>query len=263
MTLFTLKWLATIVIFIVTVIAGIWPLRHKHKATVLHNHNHNHHTCHVFEFPKGEALATGIFLAAALLHLLPDAAKAFYEAGYEYPVPFLVASISFLLLLCLEHIGQSFYKDPTFFFSGMALLAAIILSLHSFLEGAAIGLSANLGTAILIITAVVAHKGADSIALCTQLLRSHFHLPILLLIFAIFSLMTPLGILAGGAVVSITNKHSLLTPTFNALAAGTFFYMGTLHGLDRASLIRHCCNLREFTLMLIGFIMMALVAIWA
>lgn len=75
--------------------------------------------------------------------------------------------------------------------------------------------------------------------------------------------MTPSGIFAGDWILSYSQTNSLLTPVFSSLAAGTFIYIGTLHGLDRASLIKHCCNMREFFFMLLGFTLMAIVAIWA
>ena len=74
--------------------------------------------------------------------------------------------------------------------------------------------------------------------------------------------MTPVGIFGGDWLLATTQHDSLLTPIFSSLAAGTFLYIGTLHGLERASLIRHCCNMKEFFFMLAGFMVMAIVAIW-
>lgn len=39
--------------------------------------------------------------------------------------------------------------------------------------------------------------------------------------------------------------------------------MGTLHGLERSILIKDCCNTKQYTFVIIGFALMAIVAIWA
>ena len=51
------------------------------------------------EFPIGETLATGVFLGAALLHMLPEAQSLFEKLGYHYPIALLVTGIVFLLFL--------------------------------------------------------------------------------------------------------------------------------------------------------------------
>ncbi len=216
-----------------------------------------------FEFPLGESLAGGVFLGAGLLHLLPDASQEFFKAGYTYPFSFLIAALSFLILLFLEHLSHSMKHRGHSLFLTVTLLPIIMLSLHSLLEGAAIGLAENFLTGLIIFLAIIVHKGAEGFALSINLNRSHLSRTLAILIFIFFALMTPLGIFAGSIVVSSTTAHHLLAPIFTSLAAGTFLYIGTLHGLDRASLIRHCCNLKEFMCMLFGFSVMALVAIWA
>jgi len=48
----------------------------------------------------------------------------------------------------------------------------------------------------------------------------------------------------------------------SALAAGTFLYLGTLHGLENATLVKPCCDLKRFYFVILGFGVMAVVAIW-
>jgi zinc transporter 1/2/3 len=255
MTLLSFKILAALIILLITLMGGVWPLLQK---TSLQSPK-----LPIFNFPTGEAVAAGIFLGAALLHMLPDAAQAFYQAGYDYPFPFLIAALSFLLLLSLEHISHSLKGHGNALLSSVPLLTATMLSIHSLLEGAAVGIAANFATTIIIFIAIIAHKGAASFALATHLTRSRLALPIILFAFGFFALMTPVGILAGTWVISVASSHVLLTPIFSALAAGTFLYIGTLHGLDRAILINHCGKKREFFYMLLGFAAMAVVAVWA
>jgi zinc transporter 1/2/3 len=241
MTLFSFKITAAFIIFLIALLGGLWPFVKKSKKE--------------FEFPVGESFASGIFLGAGLLHMLPDSARDFSNAGFHYPIAFLIASLGFLTLLFLEHLSNAIKNH-------IALLTLVMLSIHSLLEGAAVGLSSSLITSFMIFVAIIAHKGAASFALAINLNRSKLSQPVLWIGFGLFALMTPLGIFGGDWVNSTTQFNVLLAPTFTALAAGTFLYIGTLHGLGRASLIQHCCNIKEFMVMLLGFSLMAVVAMW-
>jgi zinc transporter ZupT len=162
----------------------------------------------------------------------------------------------------LEHISVSIRRHANKFVSSLVLLTLMMLSIHSLLEGAAVGISNNLATSLMIFIAIIAHKGAESFALATNLNKSELNFQWRFLAFAFFALMTPLGIFAGDWVSLASGDNVLVTPVFSALAAGTFLYIGTLHGLDRSSLIKNCCNMREFSLMLLGFLIMALLAVY-
>lgn len=241
MTLFAFKIFAALIIFLIALLGGLWPFLKKSVKEL--------------DFPMGESFSAGIFLSAGLLHMLPDSARAFSDAGYHYPFAFLIAAVGFLTLLFLEHLNHSVKTH-------FALLTLLMLSIHSLLEGAAVGLSASFITSFMIFIAIIAHKGAASFALSINLNRSGLSRTALWIGFGLFALMTPLGIFAGDWVTTLTQFNDLLTPIFTALAAGTFLYIGTLHGLDRAILIRHCCNIKEFMVMLLGFSLMAVVALW-
>jgi len=60
----------------------------------------------------------------------------------------------------------------------------------------------------------------------------------------------------------VERANPLLTPIFSALAAGTFIYLGTLHGLANGMLVARCCELRSFSLVVLGYVIMAVVAVW-
>lgn len=242
------KLLAALLILVIALIAGYLPFKKKLQAKQ-------------FDFPIGEAIACGVFLGAGLIHMLGDASSEFLNAGYHYPFAFLLAGLSFLLLLLLEHVGTEMKKQQTGTKS-MALLATIMLSIHSLLEGAAVGISGDFLTALILALAIIAHKWAASFSLALQINKSDFSFKSALTLFLIFAFMTPIGILLGDIVLASTGAHPLWTPVFSSLAAGTFLYIGTLHGLRRATMIERCCNMREFLFMLLGFGLMAVVAIW-
>lgn len=193
--------------------------------------------------------------------MLGDSAGDFSELNIDYPFPFLIAGITILLFLLLEHIGGSLSKSNKGNLSFMATMATIMLSIHSFFEGAALGLSEELSVALVIFLAIIAHKWAASFALAININKTCMNFISRFMLFTIFVIMTPLGIVFGQAAQNyVTNPY--VEPTFTAIAAGTFIYMGTLHGLDRSVLVKDCCNTKQYSFVIIGFTIMAIVAIW-
>jgi zinc transporter ZupT len=246
--IFFFKIFFILIILMTTVISGAYPLFKK---------IHMPECC---EFPIGDALSAGVFLGAGLLHMLSDATQGFARQGYQYPFAFLLAGSVFLLLLFFEHIGREIYKykkDAAF-----AVLAMIMLSVHSFLAGAALGVSMSLAVTVIIAIAILAHKWAAGFALSIQLGKSELTARSSIILFAIFALMVPLGVIFGQIMLLSVPYHQLIEPVFMALSAGTFLYLGTLHGLSRAVMVEKCCDLKQFNFVILGFAIMAVVAIW-
>ena len=124
-----------------------------------------------------------------------------------------------------------------------------MMSFHSLFEGIALGLREKMSLAVIVFIAIIAHKWVESFSLSLQITKNYISKGFGLFLFIIYVLMTPLGI--------------LLEPIFSSLAAGTFLYIGTLHGLTRSVLIEKCCNFKEFTFVVVGFAIMAIVVIWS
>lgn len=267
MNFFTFKVLAAILLFLVALGAGWLPFIKRIRMP------------QGISFPSGEALACGVFLGVGLLHMLPDSAEGFAAAGLEYPIAALIAGGMFLFLLWLEHLGRDYYEHQSAHErvviehqqehgccshgKSFALIAFAMLSLHAFLESAALGLSEDFSIILMLALAIFAHKWAESFALAIQLAKSALSHRIALLYFLVFALIAPTGILLGGYVSEQMPQLPLLGPIFLALAAGTFLYLGTLHGLSRAVMVQQCCNLKQYTFVIVGFALMAVVAIWA
>lgn len=244
-----IKVISVLLIFITAAIAGVYPFFKRWRSGIT-------------DLPIGQALASGVFLGAGLIHMLGDSSADFITLHYDYPMPFLIACGTFLFFLALEHTGREFYERQGDNASGFALIAVVMLSIHSLFAGAALGLSTHLDVVLMLLVAIVAHKWAASFALATLIAQSHLTRRTGLTLFCIFIMMTPLGIYFGNLVSTTLGQYGLIEPTFNAMAAGTFLYLGTLHGLSRSFMVEKCCSLKNFVYVIVGFAIMALVAIW-
>ncbi|QIW09348.1 ZIP family metal transporter [Francisella sp. LA112445] len=238
-----------LVILLVTIVSGSFPFIKKASNPT-------------FNFPVGDALANGVFLGAGLIHMLSDSANDFADLHIAYPFPFLIAGITILLFLLIEHIGGALSKANKGNLTFMAIMATIMLSIHSFFEGAALGLSEQASIALVIFIAIMAHKWAASFALSISINKTNLKFSMRALLFIFFILMTPLGIILGQETLHyVSNPY--IEPVFTSIAAGTFIYLGTLHGLDKSVLIKDCCNTKQYFFVILGFAIMAIVAIWA
>jgi len=246
----TLKLISALLILSTTIVSGIYPFVKKLK------------TKRSYELPMAESLAAGIFLGAGLMHMLGDASQRFYALKFNYPIAFLLAGTTFLLLLLLEHIARALHEHRSSASNAFAILSVVMLSLHSFLAGAALGLSGSLSMTIIILFAILCHKWAASFALSIQINKSNLSLKYAIVLFLLFSFMAPLGIACGSTATQSLSQYPLLEPIFTSLAAGTFLYLGSLHGLEQAVLIKQCCNLKAFSFVIMGFMIMAVAAIW-
>jgi zinc transporter ZupT len=217
-------------------------------------------TEHHVDFPIGETLATGVFLGAALLHMLPESNALFVSGDHSYPFAYVITGVTFLLFLWFEHLGKELYHHHDQTHPAFAIVAWLMLSVHSLVLGTALGLSNDYPTRIMLFLAIITHKWAESFAIATQLNKSSLSTKKSIGFFLVFALMTPLGIWIGWRFGQDVSTHSLIDPILLAVSAGTFLYLGTLHGLERCVMVERCCNLRDFSFVIIGFLLMAAVA---
>lgn len=245
MTLKFLDIIFALSLFLIICISGWLPFLKKKKQA------HHHETSF------GETIATGIFLGAALLHILPESHQLFIENDIRYPYSYLLAGVTFLFFLWLEHLGKELYhnKITQHTFIGVAWL---MLSAHSFFEGSALGLTDDMSLIFMLFLAIVSHKWAEGFAMAVQLNKTELPLKINYILFILYALMTPLGIFLGYHYKSPT--LNLYSPVCLAISAGTFLYFGTLHGLERCVMVQRCCNLKHFSFVILGFLFMAIVA---
>jgi len=248
-TLLLYKLVAGILIFLTTVLAIIYPI----KSRALPKHN--------YWLELADAFASGIFLGTALFHMLPDAIKDF--SASPYPIAELFCAAGFLILLFMERLSNYFSTEKNHA-NHLSYILAIILIVHSLIEGIVLGTNSTFATAAVIFIAIIAHKGSESFALAVILNRSHLSLSKIINLITVFSLMTPLGISLGTALTHSLESHysQLFSASFNAFAAGTFLYMSTLHHINHHHRVHEKESLFEFGALLIGLVIMGVLAIF-
>ena len=246
----TFKLVAAVTIFFAAFAVGLLPaaFSEKHPKTVF----------------MTEAIASGIFLGAALFHMLPDAEQVFRAIGLiRYPYAILICVIAFFFLAAIEQSSKMLGQKTV---SAMRTLFLItILSIHSIIAGAALGINVTMTNAVVIFIAIIAHKSCASFALVVSLKKNFNNHRTILLLLLFFSLMTPLGILLASSVMSSLQTHSaqLLEAVLNAITAGTFLYIGTLDTYGRQMQPERLINrASEFSGLVAGMIMMGVIAFW-
>ncbi|MDR1012601.1 MAG: ZIP family metal transporter [Coxiellaceae bacterium] len=237
------------VIFLLTLVTGFLPFRIiKHNTGFLT-------LCDVF--------ASGIFLSASLLHLLPDAVIKFgmFYNGF-YPLPYFICTITCAIFLVVDRLvavySENHLSNKT---TLMSFFLLFLLTFHSLVEGAAVGINTNVLETAAIFFAIIAHKGSESFALTVNLHRFSFSAKTIKKIILIFSLMTPFGIFIASFIVraSITDSGGMLTAIFDAITAGTFLYLSIEQLVDGKRTFR---NISDPIALALGVAVMAIVAIW-
>ena len=249
-----LKLIACISILALAWIVGAWVILKK-------AYRHTTRTISV-----AESFTNGVFLGTALFHLLPDAQHAIHDIWQQshYPLIYLLAALSFLGLFALEYYSDALQRFNKIYNSHYFILYLLIalFSIHSITAGIALGISSSLSNTWILLIAILAHKGCEAYALSLHISKqasSRIHQMGLLTTFAV---MTPAGIaLAMLARFELGTHTALAEACFNAISAGTFLYIATLH----STVGQWRQGLRAVPLLplLAGMGVMALVAIWA
>lgn len=250
MTLLEFKLYAASIIFFAAFLVGLLPtaFSQKHPRTV----------------SVMEAIASGIFLGAALFHMLPDAERAFADLGYQrFPFAISLSVVAFLTIAIVEQSAKYFNNKSSTQISSWLLL--IVLSVHSLIAGATLGINETMTDALVIFLAIIAHKSSASFALVVSLNKNFHNKKSVLLLLLFFSMMTPLGIIFATSLTTVlaSAQAHLLQAILNSITAGTFLYIGMLDTLSRQlNPQRLISRLREFLSLLFGMLIMIIIAIW-
>ena len=182
-SLLAIKVVAAVVILVVGVVGGVIPLLAA-----------RHHASRRF-LSLGNSLAGGIFPVAGFIHLLPEAGAALGEM-IEYPPAPLLAAIGVCVLLLIDRVlfettraGGGGTHQPIY-----PLVLLVVLSVHSIIAGIALGLEAEVAASVLVMLAILLHKGSAAFALMVSVHASGADMRRLWAVLTIFVVMTPLGI---------------------------------------------------------------------
>jgi len=245
-----LLWVYLISILFITLLGGSLPLMRKRGVSGGP------------AFPLGESFTAGVFLALSLAIMLPAGSHLLqvFVPQINYPLGSLLAIIAFMFLLSLEHLSihlSEKNKRPESTQTGPAIpiIMTVMIAIPSFFLGTALGIS-DPADALFIFVAIMAHKGTAGFALALTMTKSTLSRPQIYLLYFCFAAATPLGIFIGADISAFLSGALMKTVkgVILSLAAGTFLYLGSLHGLRYSPLITNCCSRKGFVALLAGLI---------
>jgi len=239
-----MKYIAAASIFAIAIIIGCIPLiftRSNKLKSLLDYCN---------------ALTTGLFLGVGLTHLLPEAVEHFIENSSDQITSiFVVCAATAIILHAIEHTGKKIAKNRSNHAHWISYFLIIVLSIHSVLEGFVLGFELNPKYEMTMFIAIMAHKGAASFSLITNMLTNYISRYRTIVCLILFSITTPAGILLGKNMldINLANTNNLIQPYFDSMAAGTFIYIAISN--NPYSVEKH--RAINISLAIFGFLMMA------
>lgn len=255
----TLKLISIFLILLTGLLGGLFPIR----TTSF--------TSRQRFFSRGAAFSAGIFIGAGLIHMLPDASEGFTDSlsDIDYPIAFLICALGFLLILMLDKIffGKHAHHSHD---SGsdesqpLPYILAVILSVHSVIAGIALGVDGSVTTSMVILIAILSHKGSAAFALGVSLMKSGIEQEKSKKAIYLFSVMTPIGVLIGMVMhhFLLSDNQVLLEATFDAIAAGTFLYIAIIEVIREEFESTAGDLWAKFFSLTAGLTVMGLLAVW-
>lgn len=280
MDLVAIQVLALLAIFAVAIVGGAIPL-------VSSKWTENERF-----FSLGNAFAGGLFLGLGFIHLLPEGIELL--APYStFPWGAIAATTGFGLLLLLDRILFPDESIPNWLgesaseaFYPYVLLG--MLGVHSLVAGVALGLETSVAGVVAMFIGIAAHKGAAAFALMVCAYSSGINRSRLKVFLAVFSVMTPIGIVLGissGVLFRESGDvYAILQGSFSAFAGGTFIYIAVIDIISREFRTHHVDlsnkapnlsprdeahapavrdRMLKFLLLAIGIALVAFVTAWA
>jgi zinc transporter 9 len=197
------------------------------------------------------AVATGVLLGALFLHLLPELAHTQSARGEQSAISSLWMCVIAVVvglgladaILCRREGDPHGHEEDHAHHHVTASLAAFVgLSIHSFTEGLGLaGAAHNASLASSVFSSIAAHKAAESFSLSTIFALAHLERRKIVALQLVFALITPLGILLGGALDDSIGESG--QGVLAAVTCGTFLFIGlcellpdTFHRRERAFL---------------------------
>ncbi|MCI0570031.1 MAG: ZIP family metal transporter [Myxococcaceae bacterium] len=201
------------------------------------------------------AFAAGVMLGAAFFHMLPEA----YGEGGGYAA-FVLVPVGFVVLFLLERL---FFTHPheEGAHQALGLTAFAGLSVHTIMDGVALGSATLQGVGATAFLAILAHKVPSALSLASMLRAGGRRAGSVLLLCAVYGLMVPLG-----AAVYLVLQEVLPFETFApralAFSAGTFLYIAVADLLPHVHRSAGGQRLRPVLALAMGLALMAGLTRW-
>lgn len=217
------KVCAAVVIFLLNGLSSTLPLYIKSRKWV---------SC-------AESLAGGVFLGAAMVHLIPESLHSF-EGITHKPIAPIIALIFFVVMLCIEMFASSHgddsdsgedsqrllpnggdenlvqmdemgppYAKVTDKIDSVTMVLYYILIFHGAVEAVAFGIMKSESVVVALFCAIIGHKPVETFALGLMLLKSTCPGTKYAILMGIFSVIAPSAI--------------VLTMWIGKMASATFF----------------------------------------
>ncbi|MBI0584252.1 MAG: ZIP family metal transporter [Methanomassiliicoccus sp.] len=198
------------------------------------------------------ALSAGVFIGATFLILVPHAVEAM-----DIEQALMLVMVGFVAILLAEIIIQHRHQDECddhtveHSHSLTSTTAFIGLSVHSVMDGFALGVAVVLGEEIgtVVFLAILAHKAIDVFSLSTTFRLADIDKRRGLKYMLLFSLITPIAAAFAFPFIDWLEGIELGIPL--ALAGGTFMYVGIYDLLPEAFHEEHT-QYKAFALVVLG-----------
>ncbi len=216
----------------------------------------------VFIFKPSEILTrlllsfSGAYLLSiTVLHLLPEV-YSIHDKEINVKVVGICILLGILMQSILESLSKGaehghvhFHKDDSKF----PWLLFISLCLHAFTEGLPIHHSHNpVQDSHNLLWAIFVHKIPIAIVLTSFFKRSSIAIPKIVAFMVVFSLMSPLGLLASHHSTFLEKYHIEIT----AFVIGVFFHISTIILFESSE--NHRFNLKKFLAIIAGILLTVL-----
>lgn len=190
----------------------------------------------------GNALSAGFLISTALVHLIPEASIPLHHAFPSYPVSGLLVVFGIVSVFTVENITrkhlqqhQSNSNSSSNTSQLIAIVLAITLSFHSFIEGLTLGAAISKPKRFIAVsTAILAHKFfaaltlGNSLSAATNGQAAETISKISAICAGIFfALVTPAAAFVGAVLVeSWIDSESNFVAGLDCVSAGVFLYIG-------------------------------------
>ncbi|OCT69564.1 zinc transporter ZIP1 [Xenopus laevis] len=278
-----LKLGSLVTLLLLTIVSGLVPLfLFRHKGSTVTSGTRQRLLSLISCF------SGGVFLSTCLLDLMPSYLASINDAlqglniTLQFPLQEFIMAMGFFLVLIMEQVAMG-YKDqagyseetdallgsPGLVHSGVGMhhvhvdvnahsavrtMALILsLSLHSAMEGVALGLQQGRGEVLKSCLALLVHKSIMSFSLILRLGQGRLHIRAMLVCLFFYSFMCPLGIGLGIAWAGQADPVEQLTRSvLEGMATGAFLYVTFLEILPH-ELSSHHPQIDRVLVLLCGF----------